>query len=357
MMTVRRVDLSRKQPTDGRQRNFESMKGFVNKRLESMMSERPARVLGIHHVTAMAGDPRRNLEFYCNVVGLRLVKKTVNFDDPGSYHFYFGDESGRPGTILTFFPWPMARRGVSGAGQVTAVTFAVPEGSLEGWEARLDGAGVPVGRRGSRDGQSYLPFADPDGLPLELVEVAAAGGLEAWDGGPVPASGAVRGIEAVTLSVGQLDPSVEILEALGLSREGSGKERIRLRAAGGPFGQVVDLRLSAAARGTLGAGSVHHVAFRAADDDAQTELGLAASVAGLHPTPVQDRQYFRSIYFREPGGVLFEIATDGPGFAIDEPLADLGRDLKLPPGLERNREAIERALPPLEAPLDAGVGG
>jgi glyoxalase family protein len=324
--------------------------------LEQSMNVHTTRVLGIHHVTAMAGDPGRNLEFYREVLGLRLVKKTVNFDDPGTYHFYFGNESGRPGTILTFFPWPEARRGVAGAGQVTAVTFAVPEGSLESWRSRLTRVGVSVGEPGRRDGARYLGFLDPDGLALELIESSSAADLDGWPAGPVPEAEAVRGIEAVTLSVAGVEATASVLEALGFERTETSDGRMRFRASGaGALGRIVDLRSTTAPRGRVAAGSVHHVAFRAADDSAQVELGLIASSVGLHPTPVQDRQYFRSIYFREPGGVLFEIATDGPGFAVDESLANLGSELKLPPGLEPHRREIEQALPPLEVPV--GVRG
>ncbi len=314
-------------------------------------------ILGIHHVTAIASDPRRNLEFYSEALGMRLVKKTVNFDDPGTYHLYFGDELGRPGTILTFFPWPLARRGEPGAGQATSVALSVPEGSLGWWRRRLERFTATVEQPRRRFDEESLPFADPDGLRLELVAEAAAGASDGWAAGPVPAEHAVRGVHSVALTLTDTAATAELLTA-GLGFRGLGEERGRLRfaAGAGGIGSRIDLLPRPdAASGRVAAGSVHHVAWRVAGDPQQESWRRRLGERGLAVTPVQERSYFRSIYFREPGGVLFEIATDGPGFAIDERPAELGSKLKLPPWLEPHRARIAATLPPLE-PATAGAG-
>ncbi|MEZ5330679.1 MAG: ring-cleaving dioxygenase [Thermoanaerobaculia bacterium] len=311
------------------------------------MTATPLR--GIHHVTALASDPVANVDFYTRVLGLRLVKRTVNFDDPGTHHLYFGDEEGRPGTILTFFPWPLARRGSRGAGQATTTAFAVPAGSLSWWHTRLTGAGLPVEDPGERFGEPVLGLLDPDGLRLELVEREWAGDAAAWSASPVPTDRAVRGFDSIELTVRDAGPSLELLtDGMGyreLERAGS---RIRLGAGDGPVGGRVDLVAAPdTGFGHIAAGTVHHVAWRAADDGAQREWRERLSGRGLHVTPVLDRCYFHSIYFREPGGVLFEIATDPPGFTIDESVEELGSALRLPPWLEADRARIEEVLPSL----------
>ena len=317
-------------------------------------------ILGIHHVTAIASDPRRNLDFYTEVLGLRLVKKTVNFDDPGTYHLYFGDELGRPGTILTFFPWPLARRGERGAGQATTTALAVPQGSLGWWRERLERLSVPVETPRRRFDEEALALLDPDGLRLELVAAAAAGGADAWLGGPVPAERAVRGVHSVALTVTEAAPTAELLtDGLGLRPAGEEPGRLRFATAGpAAIGSRVDLLPRPdAAPGRVAAGSVHHVAWRVAGDRQQEDWRRRLGERGLGVTPVQDRSYFRSIYFREPGGVLFEIATDGPGFATDERPSQLGAELKLPTWLEPHRDRIAAALPELSPAPAAGRAG
>ncbi|HEY0513350.1 MAG TPA: ring-cleaving dioxygenase [Thermoanaerobaculia bacterium] len=315
-------------------------------------------IVGIHHVTAMAGDPQANVDFYTGVLGLRLVKRTVNFDDPGTYHLYYGDEVGHPGTIMTFFPWPRARRGVQGAGQVTVTSFAVPEGSLGYWTERLSRLGAAFDGPRCRFDEEVLTVLDPDGLRVELV-ARAGDGRAPWSRGPVPVEHAVRGFDGVTLTEWNLDATEPVLGGtLGFRRVGEEGDRVRFEAPAGGAGARVDVLASpTAARGHVSAGTVHHVAFRAADEADQLAWRQAIDDSGLYVTPVLDRQYFRSIYFREPGGVLFEIATDPPGFTRDETVETLGSSLKLPPWLEPSRPQIEAALPPIEAHAVQTAGG
>lgn len=302
---------------------------------------------GIHHITAVSGEIDRTLGFYGRVLGLRLVKRTVNYDDPATYHLYFGDEVGRPGTVLTFFPWPGGSRGRHGLGQAAVTAFLVPEASLGFWIERLVAAGVAHEGPTRRFDEQVLSFVDPDGMLLELVARADAP-VQAWQGGPVPAEHAIRGFHGVTLWVNG-DPGTRALltDALGFRvvQEADGRTRL---AGASPVGNVVDLRqVGGFWRGAGGVGTVHHVAFRAADEAAQENVRRDLNDLGVLATPVQDRQYFRSIYFREPGGVLFEVATEGPGFTTDESATELGTGLRLPRWLEPDRAAIERALPPL----------
>ena len=323
------------------------------------MIPRAARpITGLHHVTAMAGDPQANADFYTGVLGLRLVKKTVNYDDPGTYHFYYGDEQGRPGTLLTFFPWPQARRGKIGAGQATATAFAVAEGALGFWSERLERLGVEhdAPRRRGED-EEVLRLLDPDGLELELVAhagAAAAPEVSVRDGGPVPAEHALRGLYAVTLGEWNLERTAELLTGtMGLRLESSRGARHRFVAGPSPAGSAdVGTRLDVleeptAAPGRISAGTVHHVAWRVAGDREQDAWHRDLVAGGHHVSPIMDRRYFHSIYFREPGGVLFEIATDAPGMATDETVAELGHGLQLPPWLEPERARIEATLPPL----------
>lgn len=305
---------------------------------------------GIHHVTAISGEPQRNVDFYVGVLGLRMVKKTVNFDDPKTYHLYYGDGGGNPGTIMTFFPWANAPGGTQGTGQLTVTSFSVPEDSLDFWEARLSENGTTPGEPETRFGNAVLPFSDPDGMRLELV--ANRDSREPWEEGTVPAHNAVRGFHDVTLTVANPDRTSEILtKHLGFRESSSETGRTRFEAGEGGPGNLVDVAEgSADSAGRMGVGTVHHVAFRVPDEEAQKEVREEVAGLGFDVTPVLDRNYFRSIYFREPGGVLFEIATDPPGFTADEPLEELGTNLKLPPWLETRRESIEEALPPLETP-------
>ncbi|GAA4775841.1 ring-cleaving dioxygenase [Actinomycetospora chlora] len=313
---------------------------------------------GLHHVTAIASDPQRNLDFYTGVLGLRLVKTTVNFDDPGTYHLYYGDEAGRPSTILTFFPWRDVEPGRQGTGLTTATAFSVPPESLGWWQRHLAGHDVdlvaaPRDRDTAGRHEEVLTFRDPDGLVIDLV--ASPGDTRSgWDGvAAVPAEHAVRGLHSVTLTERELDATASMLTGL-LGMDGSGGgERARFAMADQP-GAVLDVAATTDGQeGRQAGGTVHHVAFRAPDGETQERWRRELVDAGLHVTPILDRQYFTSIYFREPGGVLFEIATDRPGFDVDEPLLELGRHLKLPPWLEPDREQIERSLPALRLP-DAG---
>lgn len=305
-------------------------------------------ILGLHHVTAIASDPRRNLDFYAEVLGLRLVKRTVNFDDPGTYHLYYGNEAGQPGTILTFFPWPLARRGSRGVGQVTVTAFSVPQGSLGFWLERLTASGITVEETGERlEEEEVLTLLDPDGLKLELVAHAGAEERPPWEGGGVPAEHAIRGFYSVSLAEQGYEATATLLtEVMGFTLVAESGNRFRFDAGDGGAGARVDvICVPAAPYGRVAAGSVHHVAFRVADEEAQDEWRRRLIEAGRDVTPVLDRQYFKSIYFREPGGVLFEIATDPPGFTRDEPLDTLGSVLKLPPWLEPHRQRIEDTLP------------
>lgn len=309
---------------------------------------------GIHHVTAIAGDPRANVEFYTDVLGLRLVKKTVNFDDKFTYHLYYGDDTGTPGTILTFFPFEGAQPGRSGRGQASATAFVIPDGSVDYWIDRLVSAGVDVDEPTERFAETVVPFRDGDGQALELVTGESS--VQPWDNGSVPAEHAIRGFHGVTLHSADPEVTGAVLETLGYERAGEHGDRVRYRTAG-DRAAVIDLLTRNGPRGRQGPGTVHHVAFRTADDDEQAAWRERLTEAGLHVTPVKDRQYFRSIYFREPGGVLFEIATDPPGFTRDEPVAALGSSLKLPPWLEDERELIESRLPDLTVGTGATAEG
>ena len=304
---------------------------------------------GIHHVTAIAGDPQQNVDFYTGVLGLRMVKQTVNFDDPGTYHLYYGDEQGRPGTIMTFFPWKGAPRGSLGAGQTSTTAFSVPEGSLGFWYDRLLATGLPVESPRSRFDEQVLALADPDGLRLELVAHAGAADLEPWQDGPVTEDKAIRSFFGVTLLERSLEATASVLtESFGYVEKDSAGARHRFVTPAGSAGSVVDIVVRPdEGFGRVAVGSVHHVAFRVADDEAQSLWRERAAAHGLNVTSVRDRTYFRSVYFREPGGVLFEVATDVPGFAIDESVAQLGSRLRLPDWLESQRGDIERRLEPL----------
>jgi glyoxalase family protein len=306
---------------------------------------------GIHHITAIAGDASRNLEFYTRVLGLRLVKKTVNFDDPGTYHLYFGDEVGNPGTILTFFPWAHAPRGRNGVGLAQQTMFRVPEGAIGYWAHRFVEKGVPHEAIEKRFGQSVLSFTDPDGMSLALVGVAGAEKEAACQGGDVPTEHALRGFYGIRLLLDDAKRTGAILtDVLGFTEAGSEGPVTRFIANGTEAGGVVEIREAKGfLSGHMGRGSVHHVAFRAATDEAQAEMRKKlVETHRIHATEQMDRNYFRSIYFREPGGVIFEIATDEPGFAIDEPVESLGQALKLPTFLEGQRKEIEATLQPLE---------
>jgi glyoxalase family protein len=306
---------------------------------------------GIHHVTAIAGSGRRNLDFYTGALGLRLVKKTVNFDDPQTYHLYYGDKTGGPGTILTFFPWEGAPPGRLGVGEAQETAFRIPEASIGYWTHRFIERGVVHEALVKRFNEPVLSFTDPDGGRLALVGRRGAESEPGWSGGQIPAEHAIRGFHGVTLLLEDAGPTGAILtDVLGFEEGGRDGAIRRFRALDATAGAIVDIRsVGGFPRGRQGAGSVHHVAFRAADDADQAEMvRKLVESHGLHTTEQKDRNYFRSVYFREPGHVLFEIATDPPGFAVDESVETLGRELKLPPFLEGQRRAIEAALPKLD---------
>jgi glyoxalase family protein len=309
-----------------------------------------ASIAGLHHVTALCGDPRANHRFYTGVLGLRLVKRTVNFDDPGTYHLYYGDGAGSPGTILTFFPWLGMPRGRLGAGQAVATAFRTAEGSLGWWKGRLEDGKVPVRGPVTRFGESVIEFADPDGLGLEIV--AAAGELPAtagWGRSAVPPEHALRGFHAVTISESARDGTDGVVAGqMGYELIGEEQGRFRYQAPGAGLAALLDVLVQPGGRpGLQGAGTVHHVAFRVGDETVQLGWREKLARSGLNVSPVMDRSYFHSIYYREPGGVLFEIATNGPGFATDEKAESLGERLMLPAQYEAARAQIERNLPPL----------
>ena len=307
---------------------------------------------GIHHVTAITADAQKNIDFYTGVLGLRLVKLTVNFDDPGSYHLYYGDELGRPGTVLTFFAWPGAYRGRIGPPQVTATAFAAPAGGLDYWARRLGDHGVSVQPVVTRFGQPVLSFTDPDEMPIEINFTPEPAG-QPWKAGPVPIEHAIRGFHGVTLSEAAYERTAALLQdAMRFQAVGNEGNRFRYRTgADAGLGSTVDLLWTPEApRESLGAGVVHHVAFRTPDDSQQAAWRNDLGALGRNVSPIMDRNYFHSIYFREPGGVLFEIATDTPGFTIDQPVEQLGGKLMLPPWFEAQRAEIERLLPPVKLP-------
>jgi glyoxalase family protein len=305
---------------------------------------------GIHHVTAFARNAAANVDFYTRELGLRLIKTTVNFDDPGTYHLYFADETGTPGTVLTFFPHEGSAPGRAGIGLANETSFAIPAGSFGWWLERLVTLGIAHDAPETRFGEKVVTFRDREGTQLALVAVQRIESLPAYGGGTVPAEHAIRGFHGVTIWVEKAEASAAVLtQALGFAAAGSEGDRHRFAVAGDGIGRVVDLRVVGGfLPGRMGAGSVHHVAFRAADDADQARMSeIIARDLGIGVTEQKDRQYFRSVYFREPAGVIFEIATDAPGFAIDEPVETLGQSLKLPPWLEPHRAAIAAALPPL----------
>jgi glyoxalase family protein len=315
---------------------------------------------GIHHVTAIAGDPQANIDFYAGILGLRLVKLTVNFDDPTTYHLYYGDGQGHPGTILTFFPWPNAMRGRIGTGQVTVTSFAVPGQSLDFWEKHLQQRRINCKREHSLLGEELLAFTDPDGLQLELVSTPHGDPDRAWEHGPVPPEFAIRGFHHVTLTEGGYERTAVLLtETMGFRLIESKGNRFRYATpsgSGSEAGTMVDVLCTPAGRsGLVAAGTVHHVAWRTPTDEQQKEWRQVLSSREYDVTPVIDRKYFHSIYFREPGGVLFEIATDPPGFAIDEPAEELGSHLVLPAWLEPHRAELEQVLPKVRLPQAKGV--
>jgi glyoxalase family protein len=309
-------------------------------------------IAGFHHLTAIVGDPQQNIDFYARILGQRLVKQTVNFDDPGTYHLYYGDEAGTPGTIMTFFPWPGAPKGRRGTGQVVDISFSIPAGALDYWVERLTSYGIAITGPATRFNEQVISFLDPHGLSLELVAHAEAQPHDAWKQGPVPEEYAIRGFYSVTLAETNQERTAKMLtDVLGFRPLQQDGNRFRYETgAGGPGTRVDVLSLPDQPRGRIAVGTVHHVAWRTEDDEQQLKWRQHLLTHGSDVTAVKDRQYFHSIYFHEPGGVLFEIATTPPGFAIDESVDGLGTHLKLPPWLEQHRSEIEKVLLPIHVP-------
>lgn len=303
-------------------------------------------IFGIHHITAIAGEAEQNIAFYTRLLGLRLVKITVNFDDPGSYHLYYGDASGHPGTILTFFTWPGARRGRIGNGQLTATAFAIPAGTGQYWRERLRAHAIEFEILQERFGDNVIALQDRDGLHLELIETAADPGY-IWTGSDVASDAAIRGFHGATLSETGYERTARLLtDTMGLRLIASEQNRFRYQVAGEAPGRTVDVVCApGGVAGRVAVGTVHHIAWRTPNDPEQLQWLGELSRLGYNVSPVMDRVYFHSIYYQEPGGILFEIATDPPGFTLDEPLEDLGTTLKLPPWFESHRGDIEASLP------------
>ena len=307
------------------------------------------QLLGLHHITAIAADPKRNVDFYTRVLGLRFVKKSVNQDDPGTYHLYYGDNTGSPGTALTFFPWIGMRRGRPGQGQAYATGFSIAASSLDFWRERLARLKVETGPVETRFSDQVLPVFDGDSLRLDLVFNAEYDPRAPAPSTDVPAPHGIRGFHSTTLALAAPAATIALLtETMGYRLVGESGQRTRFTVGAGGPGTYVDILTDPSVpRGLNGAGTVHHIAFRVADDAAQLAAHAEIEARGLGISPVIDRAYFKSIYYREPGGVLFEIATDVPGFTFDEPVETLGTRLSLPPRLEPHRAEIEAALPPL----------
>lgn len=308
------------------------------------------RILGIHHITAIASSAKKNLDFYTKVLGLRLLKKTVNFDDPGTYHLYYGDEAGSPGTILTFFPYETARRGKAGTGMATHIGYAVPDGSFDFWMKRFEEHGVSFGRPSEKFGEQYLSFQDPDGLMLELVIPKNADNRKPWETDEVKADVATKGFHNVTLTLREANKTAAILtDIFGYKLQDQTGSQYRYSTDAVNGANIIDLVENPnVGRGEGGAGTNHHIAFRVKDEEVLMKFREKVLSKGFNITEKIDRNYFYSLYFREPNGVLFEIATDNPGFAIDEPIAELGQKLLLPPQYEPQRAQIEAVLPKLD---------
>ncbi len=309
-------------------------------------------ITGLHHITVIAGDPQENLDFYVGILGMRLVKKTVNQDVPGTYHLFYADGAAHAGTDLTFFPWPDMAPGQAGVGLTVEVALAVPVGSLQYWADQLTRHGVEASEPTTRFGEPLLSFADPHGLRLALAETPDPRDFMPWAKSVVPEAYQIRGLHGVRLLEGNAAPTIDFLaDTLGFEEVGEEGGWRRFALPGSRSGRVVDIKeLPTERQGTWGTGSVHHVAWRVPDDPTELKVQRLLQSAGRRPTPVIDRFWFKSVYFKEPGGVLFEIATDGPGFGVDEPLDGLGASLVLPPWLEPKRSQIEASLPPLQAP-------
>ena len=306
------------------------------------------RILGLHHITAIADNAKRNLDFYTQVLGVRLVKKTVNFDDPGTYHFYFGNEEGTPGTILTFFPWEGIGKGTNGSGLATHIGYSVPKGSLEFWKNRFQQFNITF-EESEIFGEKLISFQDPDGLQIQFIESSRPDDRKVWTTDDIKDENALKGFHNITLTLKKADPTIKVLtDIFGYDLQKQEGERYRFATDAIDTANLVDIiENDKIAAGRNAAGTNHHVAFRVKDDNVLMEFREKVMSAGLSITPKIDRDYFYSLYFREPGGVLFEIATDNPGFTVDEPLNELGQNLKLPKQHEALRTKIEEVLPKL----------
>lgn len=303
---------------------------------------------GIHHITAMAGDAQRNADFYVKTLGMRLVKKSVNQDDPGTYHLFYGNAEGSPGSGLTFFPWPMARQGKPGVGEAVKVALSVPADSINYWAEHFGEDGIDFDGPYDRFGQQAIGFKDPDLLQLELVFDEKAGQLPGWDQGTIPSEHGIRGFRGTTLLLRETEPTARVLKEVFGFRETESSDNATHYTTDAPIGGSVIIEEGEVKPSANGRGIIHHVAFRAKDDDEQKQMREKVIEMGLHPTTVIDRHWFHSIYFQSPGGVLFEIATDGPGYDVDEDPDKLGQKLILPPWLESRREMIEKRLPEIK---------
>jgi glyoxalase family protein len=304
------------------------------------------KITGLHHITAISGNAKKNFDFYTRVLGLRFVKKTVNFDDPLTYHFYYGDEQGTPGTILTFFPWEDIMAGRRGTHMVTEIGYAIPEGSIDFWIKRFEKENILYNKPASKFGEVYLTFLDPDGLKVELTVPEYPDSRNPWVTEEVGEENATRGFHHATLTLEDIQATADILVSVfDYKLVKNHVNRYRFASPAGDTANFIDLvEAKGEARGHVAGGSVHHIAFRMKDDAMQQHYRQLLEDRGLHPTPQLDRKYFRSVYFREPGGVLFELATDEPGFTVDEPLDQLGKHLMLPPQYEPRRSEIEQKL-------------
>jgi len=308
------------------------------------------RISGIHHITAIAGNAKQNHDFYTQVLGLRLVKKTVNFDDPGTYHFYFGDKVGTPGSILTFFPWEGTRRGKSGTGLATDIAYSVPEGSLQFWNERLTKLNIPITSAGKRFGENYISFEDPDGLSITLLIPNESDARTPWATNEVNADVATKGFHSVTLTLRDGAATGKVLtDVFDYKLVGKEGNRTRYKTDAIETAAIVDIiELQQGSPSVNAAGTIHHIAFRVKDEATLMSFRKRVLDHGLRITEKIDRNYFFSLYFREPGGVLFEIATDNPGFDVDESVDSLGTSLKLPAQYEAHRQEIEASLPVLD---------
>ena len=304
-------------------------------------------IKGLHHITAIASDAQENANFYTRILGQRLIKTTVNFDDPGTYHLYYGDEVGAPGTIMTFFPWKNAHRGKLGNGETSAVAYSIDPVSVGFWRDHLVQKGINLGPIEQRFNSEVISFTDPDGMNLELIAHETSSTIRHWENSPIPEKHVLGGFHGVTLWVAEVDLTAQLLsDIFGYTLEAQEGSRYRFKADSNSIGNYVDIvHRPGQPLGLFGSGSIHHIAFRTVDDIEQSEYQKTLRDAGLYVTPVRDRQYFRSIYFRIPSGILFEIATDEPGFLYDESISELGTHLKLPPWLEPRREEIINPLP------------